>query len=486
MTPLLPSFTGAPAINHIYHMDTLALARALPDNSINCVVTSPPYWMQRKYGVPGEWGSEKTLAEYIDNLVILFREIRRALRPDGVVWLNLGDKYVGATSEHKAGGSFGRNSIVAKKTQKGIPLDGRKESVQAAKSAGFKFKDLMLIPHRVAIALQDDGWYVRMDAVWNKPNPLPESVKDRPTRAHEYIFMLTKSPNYWYDPEPVKTPVKPTSIKRNGRAVHGDHKYGSGAPGQVTHTMFSPRANLKGSQRNHGAGTPLPGRQTFNERYAVKFAPERRDGGDPRKNGFDESYSDQVEPKANLRSVWKISPVGFKDAHFATFPPRIPEITILTSCPPFVCPNCGRPWIRCTEKTFHPMADRSPEVIDRGSNGQKPMDESNGWQGVPRGTISTETTGWQQSCSCHPGLMPQPGLVYDPFMGSGTTALVALEHGRNYIGAELNFDYVQMARRRIAIARSPDLDDFFKALATWATQFNDLPLFKPVKASSES
>jgi site-specific DNA-methyltransferase (adenine-specific) len=471
-------------------MDTLALARALPDNSINCVVTSPPYWMQRKYGVAGEWGSERTLAEYIDNLVILFREIRRVLRPDGVLWLNLGDKYNG-------GGNGGNAS-------KQVRYDGFKN--KRTRRGEFKHKDLMFLPHRVAIALQDDGWYARQDNVWFKPNPLPESVKDRSTRAHEYVFQFTKSPDYWYDPEPVKTPVKPTSIKRRGRAIHADQKYISGAPGQVTYSMFAPRVNTnrndsagsksrnnfdekyepKGSQRNHGAGTPLPGRQTFNERYAGKFDDSRFDQGGARQNGFDESYSGQAEPKANLRSVWKISPVGFKDAHFATFPPRIPEIAILTSCPPYTCPNCGTPWLRCTEKDFHPQGDVSPERSMKNAPGQKPMANENRWGNYQRGSIAIETTGWRQACSCHPGLVPEPGLVYDPFMGSGTTALVAEENGRNWIGAELNGVYVQMANRRIAVARSPGLDDFFKALTVWASQFEDLPLFQRAEVSTQS
>lgn len=457
---LLPSFTGSPDLNHIYHMDTLALARALPDNSINCVVTSPPYWQQRKYGVAGEWGSEPTLAEYIHNLVTLFREIRRVLRPDGVCWLNLGDKYVGSTSEHKAAGSFGHNSVVAMKTRKGIPLSGRKESVQAAKSMGFKPKDLMLIPHRVAIALQDDGWYVRMDSVWFKPNPLPESVKDRPTRAHEYVFMLTKSPNYWYDPEPVRTPVKPSSIKRRGRAVSPDHKNASGAPGQTVHSMFAPRVN---TNRNDSAGSKS-------------------------RASFDEKYENESAPMANLRSVWKISPVGFKDAHFATFPPRLAEIPILTSCPPYVCPECGAPWIREVEsvggtigRSWHDHKndlEHGQQAPFSGGVGNAKDNDGNPYQRIDKG--------FHQACSCHPGLVPVPGTVFDPFMGSGTTALVALEHGRNYIGAELNFDYVRMARRRVAVAQTPGLDDFFSALATWATQFDDLPLFQAMEAVPQS
>ena len=130
------------------------------------------------------------------------------------------------------------------------------------------------------------------------------------------------------------------------------------------------------------------------------------------------------------------------------------------------------------------MEARSPDVIVRGSNRQKPMDSSNGWQGVARGTNSTETIGWQQSCSCHPGFVPIPGTVYDPFMGSGTTALVALEHGRNFIGSELSADYTHMARRRIAIAKTPGLDDFFEALTRFAAPLDDLPLFESRKAEA--
>lgn len=432
---LLPALAGTPTRNIIHNMDALSFLCALPEESVHCMVTSPPYWGLRDYGVPGQLGMESTLAEYISNMVMLFREARRVLRSDGVLWLNMGDGY--ATSPN------GRSA----KNTKAAGNDDRtfRDKPMSTIGGSLKPKDLMMQPHRLAIALQDDGWYVRADCVWHKPNPMPESISDRPTKAHEYVFLLTKSERYWYDPEPVKTPVKPNSIKRRGRAVSVNHKNAQGAPGQAVHSMFKPREN---AHRNDGAGTQS--RRTFDEKFAPKHDDSRWDSGGPRQRGFDESYSGQVMPMANLRSVWVIPARGFKGAHFATFPIELPKICILTGCPSKTCAECGAPYVRVNEKQFYPQLTSEHNI--KGAGAQKPMDASNGWQGVPRGVVLTETLGWKPTCTCDT-TDTRPGLVLDMFMGSGTTAVVAKLLNRDYIGSELNPEYIKLAEKRIARPR---------------------------------
>src|SRR5690554_2162246 len=182
-----------PTMGTLYQGDALETLRRLPDGSVHTCVTSPPYWGLRDYGVDGQIGLEETPEEYVEKLVTIFREVRRVLRDDGTLWLNLGDSY--AT---KPCGGIGRNAKVTA-TKKAIQKS-------AGIPQGLKPKDLVGIPWRVAFALQADGWYLRRDIIWHKPNAMPESVKDRPTAAHEYIFLLSKSPRYYYDADAIREP----------------------------------------------------------------------------------------------------------------------------------------------------------------------------------------------------------------------------------------------------------------------------------------
>lgn len=241
--------------------------RDLPDQSVQCVVTSPPYYGLRDYGVPGQIGLEPTLSDYITALVDVFREVRRVLRPDGVCFLNLGDSYASQGGPEPA--------------QTKWQVDGASHTQNGGKSRkvgdGLKPKDLMMVPARVAIALQDDGWWLRSSIVWAKPNPMPESVQDRPTSAHESIFLLTKSARYYYDAEAVRRPLRDASVAR----------------------LLQNLEDQIGSSRANG------GAKTNGTMKAV-----------------------QHPAGANLRNVWTIPTKGFAEAHFATFPPEIPRLCI--------------------------------------------------------------------------------------------------------------------------------------------------------------
>ena len=300
--------------------DCIDAMRKMPAQSVHCCVTSPPYFGLRDYGVDGQIGLEKTPDEFVQALVEVFREVRRVLRDDGTLWLNLGDSY--ARPPAKGGsGPGGKNR------------EWYGENYGQARGAeipdGLKQKDLIGIPWRVAFALQADGWYLRQDIIWHKPNPMPESVRDRCTKAHEYVFLLSKSPRYYFDSESIKEPAvggqtgKAASFKREGS------KREQTIPGQAY-------------------GTHRPDREN------VAYNGEKR----------------------NRRSVWAVATRPFKGAHFATFPPDLIEPCILAGC-------------------------------------------------------------------------PEGGTVLDPFGGSGTTAGVALAHGRKAVLCELNPEYAELVPARV-------------------------------------
>ena len=241
--------------------------KELPDQSINTCITSPPYWGLRDYGEYKQLGMEDTPEEFVENLVQVFREVKRVLRDDGKVWLNLGDSYCGTGNK----GNYTDPKHKEGRNGQKIALNNKIE--------GFKSKDLVGIPWRVAFALQQDGWYLRQDIIWHKPNPMPESVKDRCTKAHEYIFLLSKSPKYYFDNEVIKEDSAESSKNRLKQNI----------------------ANQKGSDR-------VPGKNNGNMKAV---------GGD----------------KRNKRSVWTVTTKPFKGAHFATFPMDLIDPCVLAGCP---------------------------------------------------------------------------------------------------------------------------------------------------------
>lgn len=291
----LPAVTLSTAalVDTVQCADALDYLRGLPSNFVNCIVTSPPYYGLRDYGIAGQIGLEETPAAYVERLRVLFAEARRVLRDDGVLWLNLGDSYA---NDEKWGGSTGGKHVNG--------LHGDTNVGRGKKATGLPAKNLIGIPWRVAFALQDDGWILRSDVIWHKPNPMPESVTDRPTKAHEYVFLFSKQPRYWYDADAIKQPVKPHSIKRQARSVSDHRKNLNGAPGQPPHSMFRPRKNTK--QDSVGK-----------RQYA----------------GFNERYENTLTPMANARTVWSIPTKGNSLAHFAMMPPKLARRCILAGCP---------------------------------------------------------------------------------------------------------------------------------------------------------
>jgi DNA modification methylase len=386
----LPRVAYSDARTAIIHGDVRAALSTLPANSIDCVVTSPPYWGLRDYGLPpvvwdgqaecdhlwtdrgmcercgawrGQLGLEPTSELYTRHLVEVFRGVRRVLKRQGTLWVNLGDCYNAGTSAPRVGSS---NRVGY--WQAGGSMGDRRVNV-----SGLKAKDLVGIPWRVALALQADGWYLRSDVIWAKPNPVPEGVRDRPVRAHEYLFLFSKQPHYFYDQEAVRQVPDGDTVKRT-------------------------RARDAALRRGHAQ-----------------------------------------------RSVWNIPTQRYHEAHFATFPERLVEPCILagTSAAGY-CPRCGTAWQRRVCVKYANPGNRS-------SNGRRSSarrDESPGFSKRLVRVVGDAV--WQPGCVCSKERVL--ATVLDPFAGSGTTLAVARRLGRRSIGIELNADYVDLARQRVSAA----------------------------------
>jgi DNA modification methylase len=373
--------------------DVLDGLRSLPDACVQCVVTSPPYLGLRDYGVEGQIGLEPTLEAHIEKLVEVFREVWRVLRDDGTLWLNLGDSYNGSGG---AGGDYAPGGLKAGQPK----YPGRRISA-------LKPKDLVGIPWRVAFALQADGWYLRSDVIWSKPNPMPESVTDRPTKSHEYVFLLTKSSRYFYDADAV-------------REAH---------------------ISVDQSPRKSGVGNGL----------------NRTDRGVGR-----EFFGNPAG--RNRRTVWEIATQPTPEAHFATFPEALVEPCIKAGTSERgCCPVCGAPWRRVTEReedaglarSAGGKADEQPETDRAKRLGQRRNaarvaggDHTNPFGG-------RMTTHWAPTCTCNAG-DPIPCVVLDPFGGSGTVAKVARDLGRSSVMIELNPAYVGIMKKRLRVGEQLD------------------------------
>ncbi len=385
-----PRVAFSDARTAIIHGEVRAALQTLPANSIDCVVTSPPYWGLRDYGLPpviwdgdrtcahawtaehettcsscgawrGQLGLEPSPESYVSHLVSVFRDVRRVLKPQGTVWVNLGDCYNAGTDSPRTPSA---NRVGYWQTA-GSMGDRR------VRAAGLKTKDLVGIPWRVALALQADGWYLRSDVIWAKPNPVPEGVRDRPVRAHEYLFLLSKEPRYFYDAEAVR-------------------ELGSTSAEEV-------RTRARDTAIRRGRAQ---------------------------------------------RSVWNIPTQRYQKAHFATFPERLVEPCVLAGTSDAgCCPSCGLPWRRggCVHYS-NPGNRRSngPRSVERRT-------ESPGFRKRLIRFVDGET--WQPTCSCRRDRIP--ATVLDPFAGSGTTLAVGRRLGRRAIGIELNPAYVDLARDRI-------------------------------------
>jgi len=354
---------------------------------VQMCVTSPPYFGLRSYLPEGhpdkhlELGLEETPEQYVERMVSVFREVRRVLADDGTLWLNIGDSYASASTYNAprtSKGEFGRVNA-PRQPNAGVPR-------------GCKPKDLIGIPWMLAFALRADGWYLRQDIIWHKPNPMPESVRHRCTKAPEYLFLLSKSERYYLDAEAMKEPAVGGQSSGASSFKRQTSKRGVAHPGQST-------------------GTHRP------DRPDVEYNGEMR----------------------NRRSVWSVATRPYQGAHFAVFPPDLIEPCISGGTSDRGhCAQCGRRWER--------IVDRTPMVINK-TDRNEARGTRTGTSGTMVAAASTRTIGWQPTCNC--GGDPVPDIVFDPFGGSGTTASVSRKRGRHAILCELNTDYLPLIDARL-------------------------------------
>jgi DNA modification methylase len=462
----------------LWRADALSALREMPEASVQCVVTSPPYWGLRDYGtarweggdpscdhrqetirvrrglaeaanacdggsrsaegrsdkdalglpyretcgkcgarrVDAQLGLEPSPEAYLSAMVEVFREVRRVLRRDGTCWVNMGDSYANCDK-----GGYAKDRVKATDSMQASNLGANFVGAPNRKAQlGLKPKDLVGIPWRLALAMQADGWWLRSDIVWAKPNPMPESVTDRPTKSHEYVFLFSKAERYYYDAVAVKeahvTPQGRREKKAGARPMRGQE-------------AIRPRGNLEATGSNA-------------ERY---WGPGGR----------------------NLRSVWTMTTRPFREAHFATFPPELPERCIkAASSAKGACPACGAPWARVVERGEPDRAHQRAcgGGIDGGYVGGAlknyaaagAQDASATKARILAGMTTSATIGWRPTCKCGREDVA-PCVVMDPFAGAGTTLLVAGRLGRDAVGIELNRAYCEMAVRRCRETFEPPL-----------------------------
>lgn len=442
----------------------LELLRDMPEESVHCCITSPPYFNLRDYGT-GVWvggdegcdhmrrdladndnlsrppassrgggasrkgadhlqygsvcgkcgaervddqiGLEDTPEEFVEKLVEIMAEVKRVLRDDGTVWLNLGDSY--ARSAGPRHGNFGRSA-------KGIGIPENRDTRR--QKAWAKSKDLLGIPWMVAFALRSAGWYLRAEIIWAKPNPMPASVRDRPTVAHETVFLLAKSERYYYDAEAIREPsVGTTDHDLTGTARRG-------VPGQPDSSGNRPSKMPAGWATHAGA-------------HGSIHTDGREKGG---------GGASTIRPGRNKRSVWTVAPRPYPNAHFATFPVELIEPMVLAGCPRETCAECGAPLQRLVEVSYENPGNRS-------TNGPRSTERKHLEHGSAgydqRLEKSTRTVGWEATCDCV-SAHTLPGVILDPFVGSGTTLQAAVRNGRSAIGLDLDPDNEELVLERMA------------------------------------
>ena len=443
----------------------------------------------------GALGLEPTVEMYVAHIVEVFREVRRVLRRDGTLWLNLGDSYSGSGRGMNGDGSAGKTGP-KQRSNAGVNLDlhdrlvgrGALGRFWVKPPPGLKPKDLVGIPWRVAFALQADGWWLRSDIVWAKPNPMPESVQDRPSRSHEYVFLLSKGERYYYDLEAVREPLMSASVARVSEPTFdaqdgGPRDYGSHDAGGGRHR--SARAALEGLKEAHDRGQGRNARSVWqiNTRpFGLEFCSACRTLYDPRaygrllngaaprctsETGGDEkcggtAFSEDLACVAcgtryTAKGLQRLPRAprcrcGRDDAwvvHFATFPAELVRRAIVAgSSERGCCPVCGASHMRRTRKAGerqHHSGNKKQSTLMISRRGPKSLESSMFADG--RVAVS-ETVGW--TASCKHDAAPVPCLILDPFVGSGTAALAAVRAGRDYVGVELNPDYAAMAEARLA------------------------------------
>lgn len=396
------------------------------------------YWGLRDYSVDGQIGLESHPNLWIEKMVVVCREVRRVLKKTGSMYLNVGDTYFGGKGQ-----SGRKDHNLEQRRAEGRTLQKREwtlmnqdapQDICKQDGGWLQPKQLLLMPSRLAIALQDDGWILRNDIIWHKPNHMPSSVKDRLTNSYEHIFHFVQARRYYYDLDAIRKPHKQSSKQRA--------KYGESKPRLIDKSGFSMSHSSKGFNvylSEHGINLNSRGKNPGDTiKTKTGYAIGREHSGYFDKDGT---------PRFNLLGknpgdFLNIPTHPFPEAHFAVYPEKICRAPIKASCPQWICRKCGKPRKRKTKTTYN---------IEGGVNPKKEKNDPTGFSYTGtdrkfRGSISVETVGWSD-CGCGAGFVP--GVVLDPMCGSGTTLVVAHKLGRRWIGIDLKPEYCEMARKRL-------------------------------------
>jgi DNA modification methylase len=443
--------------------DVIEVLRTMPAASVHCVVTSPPYFSLRKYGDDSrELGQEASPAEFIANLVAVFDEVRRVLRPDGTLWVNIADSYA---NDSKWGGMTSGKHVRA--------LHGGAVG-RSKRATGLKPKERCAVPERLVLAMSDAGWWYRDEVIWHKPNPMTFSGTDRTTPAHEKVYMFTQAAHYFYDQEAIREPIKASSIARLGQSSLGGQagstraNGGAKTNGNMKPVLFG--GNEWRPQLKRALELAREGGLTDAHLAAIRAvglnnvgrAAETQSGAGRNTEEVQRLAAEAKEVLggyfrefltsggANRRSVWTIATGNFREAHFATMPEAlavdmIKAGTSARGC----CPGCGAPWEREVEPVFTSHDADTDSAYEKGSNANRLARLRQAARAAGGEYVNERiTTAWTPTCGC--GVAdPIPCTVLDPFNGAGTTGVAALGLGRSYIGIELYPEYVEMSERRL-------------------------------------
>lgn len=376
-------------LNKIYNEPCLETMKRMDNESIDCVITSPPYWQLRDYGYDGQWGLEPTYQEYLEHLWLMMDEVWRVLKPTGTVWINLGDTY---------SGSNGAGSLMTK--WNGL-YSGESLRVKSGRRDFIASKSLLLLPHRFAIGCMDRGWIVRNDIIWAKRNGMPESVRDRFSKKHEYMFFMVKQEKYYFDLDAVKEPSSTYQNDKRCSAIE--------------------RARMLGYDSKIQYG----GKSTKTSMFLAS---------QPMKN------------PGSVSDFWDIPTKPSSDKHFAMYNDALITKPILAGCPEYVCNKCGKP----RKKKY--SYERTPTRKDPPNSkfGSEEDDVRGGNELRQRMLLESRFEGWID-CNCNAGY--RPGIIYDPFAGTGTTIACTMRAKRYGIGSEMSKEFCNIFERNISEIR---------------------------------